>query len=175
MKALLELRDVAVILDCSLRQVQRLLASGELCGSVAGRRRIVKREDLTAFMQKREALHPAETAQQTENLPQAAPVSSSGPGPEDTPEPCASSEEVDPNDIETWATERLEAARLIWMKPDRPGGPITNQPAVGSGTQPSPENFAKLIRANAILLARRFSNMASSATPHPSRRIIFYR
>ena len=61
-------------------------------------------------------------------------------------------------DLDNWTDSELETARIRWMQPDNPSGPITNGPYKGSGTWPSPETYAKILRANDILLKRRAAN-----------------
>jgi len=70
-----------------------------------------------------------------------------------------------PNDLDQWFEEDIsvmERGRVLWLQPACPGGPITNQPHATSSSMPSPENYAKYVRAGAII-----SIWHARHDPHP--------
>jgi excisionase family DNA binding protein len=137
MKAELRLREIAALEGVSLRQVQRWVRKGELCATVIrGRERLVKREDYLAFVGKVEA-----TAQQGENLPQAAPEPSGAKSPLiPAPEPSAPG-----------------AERPAIFRPAMAGGPLTNCPHPCSGNMPSPETVREFTEREARNLIQSFT------------------
>jgi len=120
MKSELRLRDIAVLEDLTLRQVQRWIRAGDLCSFISGKGRMVRREDYLAWKQKREALKQPKQGQ-------VAPVAA--------PEPTR--EEILPRT----APEPREDSSLppAIFRPANPGGPLTNVPHPTSGNMPSPE------------------------------------
>ncbi|MGA9810138.1 MAG: hypothetical protein ACLPH5_04590 [Candidatus Sulfotelmatobacter sp.] len=70
-------------------------------------------------------------------------------------------------ELDNMSTDALRAAMVEWRKPAcTVNGVITNQPSVFSSTMPSPMNYKRLMRANAILQARGLVG----ARPIPLRR-----
>jgi hypothetical protein len=73
-------------------------------------------------------------------------------------------------DLDDMSTEALQAALIEWRKPSDPtNGVPTNAPAVGSSSMPTPLNFARFTRANAILQARSFTGFTPARTTRPQR------
>ena len=119
MKSELTLTDVAVLLNISKRQVQRLLRSGELCGYINGQgKRVIKKQDFEAYQGKREAMSQVSEAP-GDSHPSAAP-GAAHPSEEKSPripapEPSAPGAE----------------------RPANPDGPISNVPTENSSNWPS--------------------------------------
>lgn len=110
----------------------------------------------------------AATATEPEvKAPETAPTPAQpAPGQPEEPEPPAPTP-VD--DLETWSTEALKAGIVEWMRPSDPNAPPSNAPAEHSCTMPSPENFARLTRANAILLKRSFGGFTPAHAPRSTQ------
>jgi excisionase family DNA binding protein len=92
----------------------------------------------------------------TGDLPKALPVGS----PKVSPKLDCTLEELD-----SWDIEALRDAVQEWRKPSDPNGPISSFPAEHSSTMPSPANFARWTRANAIIFDYDMRNNPRTPTP----------
>ena len=116
MKAELTLTDVGVLLSISKRQVQRLIQHGELCGYINGQgKRVIRREDLQAFEQRREAVAQVSATPGVAHSPEP----SVAPGATHPPEPCP------PNSGDI-------PQRPAHLRPSDPNAPLTNVPTENS-------------------------------------------
>jgi len=70
-------------------------------------------------------------------------------------------------ELDFWEVTDLKIARLQWLKPDDLNGSPSNAPAVGSSTMPSPQNYARFVRANDLILKAEAANRPRV----PSRRV----
>jgi hypothetical protein len=77
-----------------------------------------------------------------------------------TQESVASDFGHDPDKLDDWLPGALLEGQKEWRKPARTDGlgVPTNQPDVNSSTMPTPENYARLIRAEAILQLHKAKN-----------------
>jgi hypothetical protein len=105
-----------------------------------------------------------------EPLPAALPITQAGLEPE--PEPVrtpAADGGIAVADLDEMSTEELRAALTEWRKPSDPNGCPTNAPSEGSSTMPTALNFARVTRANAILLTRSFTGFTPKHDRYPRR------
>jgi len=101
------------------------------------------------------------------------------PEPKAQPTPHAVSAEPAPTinaeptieELDGWTDEELREGTKRWHLPADVNGIPTSVPHEHSSTQPSPQNFALLIRANAILEVRRFTGSPNPIKSAPGRAI----
>jgi len=114
-KALLRPRDVAVLLDCSIRKVQRLIKSGKLCATIRTDGRWIKREDFLAYEGKQKALAEPEP----KPVPQVSVPA---------PKPCEFAAHPAPFDENPGTLPKAN-----------PDAPLTNCPDENSSNWPAPQ------------------------------------
>lgn len=165
------IKEVARLQGCSERQARRYCVAGlhgkVLRSTMHGNTRLITAEDYKVW--RADCGLPPLPEPEPEKAPLAAPTSDDPPAADPVVLPEEPMQAPDPDDLEGWSSDELEDARHLWMRPDCPNGPPTNQPAFGSGSMPNPENFALLVRANAILQERYLLAQPRTA-PRPASR-----
>lgn len=170
--------QAADALGISLRTLDRRLAEGKIQGTKRGRNLEFTREGL--------GLPPEPTLTPTEPTP-AEPTQpyDSTPADDDDDDwsllPVLPQEPVEDarahtpdsepsiESLDSWTTAELQAALPEWRKCSDPLAPASNVPATHSSSMPSPENFARLVRANAILELRSFGVQPQPKAGKPGR------
>lgn len=154
----MNIEHAAAALGISKRTLQRRIKEGSIKSTRCGRVLTFTRADL--------GLGDPAPAAELDAAPGQPPAALE---PEPEPAPTFDDESgphLDPT-LNSWSTERLEAACKEWRKPSDPSAPLSNQPAEHSSNHPSPHSFQMLAKANAILEFRRFANF--SPAPIKSR------
>lgn len=145
--------EAAKLLGISLRTLQRRMFAGDLKYTRVGGRVEFSRADLGLEQKPEPDRRTADlgplAVDLTGDLPKALPVAPS----KVSPRLDCTLEEMD-----QWDIEDLQAAVLIWHRPDNPHGAITNVPAKDSSTMPNPENFQRLTHANHLLFIDEMKN-----------------
>lgn len=155
-------KEACTLLGISLRTLERRIKAGTY-QRLPGRRATFTHAALGLPEPSSEPIEPA--------LPSALPVAQATvedeAAPVRMPEPDGGPSIVS---LDEMATEDLQAALIEWRKPSDPrNGVPTNAPSLGSSSMPSPLNYARFIRANAILQERRFSGFTPTRTTRPQR------
>lgn len=145
--------DAAKALGVSLRTLERWAKTGKIKATKRGQCLEFSYADLglpePAPTEPKPAPAPVTPAQPVDDWPEEPTV----PVEDTTHTPDA---EPSVEDLDGWTDEELKEGVKRWRMPSDPNAPPSNVPAAHSSSMPSPENFARLIRANAILEFRSF-------------------